>query len=85
MHNFNQTWIFQDGPKLSLWLPKNYEKMTESKGTTGFGRKIIPNKKGKEIVVYEAPDGSDLASFDEILKYLTSAGNFFFPTYFKLY
>ena len=52
--------------------------MTESKGTTGFGRKIIPNKKGKEIVVYEAPDGSDLASFDEILKYLTSAGNFFF-------
>ena len=58
--------------------------MTESKGATGFGRKIIPNKKGKEIVVYEAPDGSDLASFDEILKYLTSAGNFF-PTYFKLY
>merc|ERR1711868_194980 len=62
-----------DGPKLSQWLPKNYEKMTESKGATGFGRKIIPNKKGKEIVVYEAPDGSDLASFDEILKYLTSA------------
>merc|ERR1711973_298410 len=62
-----------DGPKLSQWLPKNYEKMTESKGATGFGRKIIPNKKGKEIVVYEAPDGSDLASFDEILQYLTSA------------
>ena len=49
-------------------------KMTEGKVANGFGRKIVPNSKGKEIVVYEAPDGSNLASFDEIIKYLTSAG-----------